>query len=326
MKFEFDVLKTAKEAILEEAESVRKFSDLLDDSFLEAVKLILKNKRKLIISGTGKSGIIGQKIAATLTSTGTPAFFLSPTEALHGDLGYVGNGDLLILISKSGESDELNQIMPYFKSNNNSIIAIVGDKSSTLALNSDVTLWIGSFKEICPNNLAPTTSTTITTVLGDVIAYIIMKIRNFTDEDFAKYHPGGQLGKKLLLKVKDLMHKDEQIPQVNAGSSIKDAIFEISAKRLGFTLVMDNNDVSGILTDGDLRRLFGDEIDIAVTRVSDVMTLNPKSINENKLAVNALAKMEEFKITSLIVYDDNNVLSGVIHIHDILKIGLKSSN
>ncbi len=315
-----NILASAKKTILSESQSIAKLSDYLDNNFYEAVTMIYNLKGRLIITGIGKSAIIAQKIVATLNSTGTPAFFLHASEAIHGDLGMIQEGDGIICISKSGNSPEIKVLVPLLKRFGNKLIAITGNSTSFLGKEAHFTLNTFVETESCPNNLAPTNSTTAQLVMGDALAVCLMEMRSFTAEDFAKYHPGGALGKKLLLRVLDLLDASKK-PLVNPDSSVKDVIVEISEKRLGVAAVIENNIVVGIITDGDIRRMLNKTETISGLTALDIMTVNPKTIKSTDMVVDALNTMEDFSITQLVVVD-NGEYKGVIHLHDILKEGI----
>jgi len=315
------VVSIEKKAIsdLEKRFSEKNFSR----SFTEAVELIYKCKGKVIITGIGKSGIIAQKIVATLNSTGTHSIFLHSGDSIHGDLGVVRKEDVAIIISKSGDTDEIKQLIPNFKIMNIKIIAIVGDIKSDLAGLSDIVLDASVKEEACPHNLAPTSSTTAAVVLGDALAISLLQKRDFTSDNFAFLHPGGNLGKRLLLKVGDIMSKDENIPMVKNSDTLKEVIYMISSKRLGCTCVTDKNKVSGIITDGDIRRLLEKNIDsLKSIKAKDIMNPNPKIISKDMLALSALELMEKNKITQLIVGDKSKKPLGIIHMHRLLEEGL----
>ncbi|MBA4154177.1 KpsF/GutQ family sugar-phosphate isomerase [Flavobacterium sp.] len=314
------ILATAKETILSESKAISKLSELLTDDLADCVRLIYESKGRLIVTGIGKSAIIAQKIVATLNSTGTPSLFLHASEAVHGDLGMVQPNDIIICISKSGNSPEIKILVPILNRFGNTLIAMTGNLSSFLAKNSTYVLDTTVEKEACPNNLAPTNSTTAQLVMGDCLAVCLMEIRNFKSEDFAKYHPGGALGKKLLLRVKDMLD-DSRKPMVQADATIQTVIFEISEKRLGVTAVIENDKIIGIITDGDIRRMLSKTETITGIKARDIMTVNPKMIQSDDMVVKALNIMEDFSITQLIVSDDS-IYKGVIHLHDILKEGI----
>jgi len=314
------ILATAKETILSESKAISKLSELLTDDLADCVRLIYESKGRLIVTGIGKSAIIAQKIVATLNSTGTPSLFLHASEAVHGDLGMVQPNDIIICISKSGNSPEIKILVPILNRFGNTLIAMTGNLSSFLAKNSTYVLDTTVEKEACPNNLAPTNSTTAQLVMGDCLAVCLMEIRNFKSEDFAKYHPGGALGKKLLLRVKDMLEESRK-PMVQADATVQTVIFEISEKRLGVTAVIENDKIIGIITDGDIRRMLSKTETITGITARDIMTINPKMIQSNDMVVKALNIMEDFSITQLIVSDDS-IYKGVIHLHDILKEGI----
>ncbi|WP_396148764.1 SIS domain-containing protein [Flavobacterium sp.] len=314
------ILATARETILIESQAISKLADLLTNDFVESVQLIYQSKGRLIVTGIGKSAIIAQKIVATLNSTGTPSMFLHASEAVHGDLGMVQPDDVVICISKSGNSPEIKILVPILNRFGNTLIAMTGNLTSFLAKNSQFVLDTTVEKEACPNNLAPTNSTTAQLVMGDCLAVCLMEMRNFKGEDFAKYHPGGALGKKLLLRVKDMLDESKK-PTVAPDSNVQTVIFEISEKRLGVTAVVENDKIIGIITDGDIRRMLSKTETITGIKARDIMTKNPKMIQPNDMVVEALNTMEDFSITQLIVAEDDTY-KGVIHLHDILKEGI----
>ncbi len=314
-----DIVGCGKKVIEEEIEGLKNLRDSLDSSFAKAVDLLYNCKGKVVLTGIGKSGHIARKIASTLASTGTPAHFLHPSEALHGDLGVIDKGDVVIAISNSGESAEVVNLIPYIKMLGVPLIAITNKPDSTLAQRSDVHLFLNVDKEACPLQLAPTTSSTATLVLGDALAMTLLQLRGFTQRDFALRHPAGSLGRKLRL-VRDLYHTGDEVPVVDEGTPMKEVILEISSKGFGATAVVNGKgELVGIITDGDLRRFVkgGGDFDGSVAR--DVMTPNPKTARANDLALEALRKMEEHKITVLIVVDEKNRPEGIIHMHDILR-------
>lgn len=315
-----NIIESAKNTLLSESQSIAKLTDYIDDSFVEAVQLIYNSKGRLIVTGIGKSAIIAQKIVATMNSTGTPSMFLHASEAIHGDLGMVQDGDVVICISKSGNSPEIKVLVPLLKRFGNKLIAITGNTTSFLGKEAHFTLNTFVESEACPNNLAPTNSTTAQLVMGDAMAVCLMKMRDFKAEDFAKYHPGGALGKKLLLRVNDMLDTNRK-PMVLPGSSIKNVIVTISEQRLGVTAVIDDNKVVGIITDGDIRRMLNKTETISGLTAKDIMTINPKTIKTTDMVVDALNIMEDFSITQLVVID-NGEYKGVIHLHDILKEGI----
>jgi arabinose-5-phosphate isomerase len=314
------ILASAKKTILSESESIANLVQFLDDDFAKATEIIYNTKGRVVVTGIGKSALIAAKIVATLNSTGTPSLFLHAAEAIHGDLGMVQPGDVVICISKSGNSPEIKVLAPLLKRDGNILIGMTANKNSFLGKESDYVLNAYVEHEACPLNLAPTNSTTAQLVLGDALAVCLMEMRNFKSEDFAKYHPGGALGKKLLLRVMDMLD-DTHKPQVSPDSSIKTAIVEISEKRLGVTAVIENNKVVGIITDGDIRRMLNDRDNIAGVTAADIMTKNPKTIRSAEMASEALNTMENFAITQLVVVD-NDEYKGILHLHDILKEGI----
>ena len=314
------ILNTAKKTFLSESNSIAKLIDLLDGNFANATEIIFNSKGRIIVTGIGKSAIIAQKIVATFNSTGTPSVFLHASEAIHGDLGMVQKEDVVICISKSGNSPEIKVLMPILKHFGNDLIAITGNMTSFLAKNAKYILNTTVDSESCPLNLAPTNSTTAQLVMGDALAVCLMELRNFTNEDFAKYHPGGALGKKLLLRVKDMIENSLK-PMVDSKASIKEVIFEISEKRLGVTAVIENNTVLGIITDGDIRRMLEKYDDFSHLKASDIMTKNPKKIQLDDMVVEAFNIMEDFSITQLVVVEHEEY-KGILHLHDILKEGI----
>jgi arabinose-5-phosphate isomerase len=319
------ILEEARRVIKTEAEALLAMMERIDASFERAVELILAGKGRVVVSGMGKSGLIGQKIASTMASTGTPALFLHPAEGIHGDLGMIMTGDVVIAISNSGETEEVLRILPAIKRLGASLVAMSGNPASTLACASDVFLDVSVAEEACPLGLAPTASTTATLAMGDALAVSLLVRRGFKAEDFAIFHPGGALGKKMLLLVKDIMHTGDALPLVHEDTLMKDALFEITAKGLGVTGVRSGNgDLKGVITDGDLRRALEKGYNILNQRASELMKLDPKRINSRELAAAALQIMERHSITSLFVFDDDGSLSpcGIIHLHDILKSGI----
>ncbi|WP_142933568.1 KpsF/GutQ family sugar-phosphate isomerase [Balnearium lithotrophicum] len=312
-----EILKEGRRILKEEARALQKLAELLDENFERAVQIIYRTQGRVILTGVGKSGLICKKIAATLSSTGTPAFFLHPTDAAHGDLGMVRGEDTVIAVSNSGETAELLSIVPIIKSFGIPVIAITSNPKSTLSRISDVTINLHVEREACPLNLAPTTSTTLTLALGDAIAGALMKLKGFTPEEFKRYHPGGKLGIRLS-KIGEIMRRGEEIPKVYPETPVKKVIFEVSAKKLGATLVLDRREnLVGIITDGDLRRAFekGYNLD---SKAQEIMTRNPKVIREDVFAEEALKIMEKNKITVLPVLNRQNKVVGIIHLHDIL--------
>ena len=314
------IIEAAKRSISEQGDAIKNIVNFLDDSFAEAVELILKSNGRVIITGIGKSAIIANKIVATLNSTGTPSIFMHAADAIHGDLGLVQKKDIIICISKSGNTPEIKVLVPLLKRAGNPLIAITGNKNSFLGEESDFVFNSYVDKEVCPNNLAPTTSTTAQLVIGDALAVCLLQMKDFSSDDFAKYHPGGALGKKLFLTVRDLAMKNEK-PNFGLKSNIKDVIIEISEKRLGVSAVIEQNKIKGIITDGDLRRMLAKTENFTNLSAIDIMTKNPKSIDINAMAVDAMQLMEKHQITQLLV-TDNEMYAGVIHLHDLMKEGI----
>lgn len=319
-----NILDIAKKVLKIEAEAVSAMIEKLNSDFEKAVEIIFSSKGRVVVTGMGKSGLIGKKIAATLASTGTPAFFMHPAEASHGDLGMVTPDDVMIAISNSGETEELVNLIPYLKRFDVKLISLTGRPDSILSRSADVSLDISVEEEACPMGIVPTASTTAALAMGDALTVALLMKRGFKEEDFAMFHPGGILGKKLLIKVKDLMHTGDSIPVVLPHVSMTEAIIEISSKRLGVTIVADEDrKIRGVITDGDLRRgiqKWGKSF--FEMKAEEVMTENPKTISEEELAVKALSIMENYSITSLIVPDGDGKARGLIHLHDILKKGI----
>ncbi len=319
------ILAEAKRVIMVEAQAVAALAERLDASFQQSVELILASKGRVVVTGMGKSGLIGQKIASTMASTGTPAFFLHPAEGIHGDLGMIMTGDVVIAISNSGETDELLRILPSIKRLGAHLIAMSGNPDSTLAKAGDLFLDVSVKEEACPLGLAPTASTTATLAMGDALAVALLVERGFKAEDFAIFHPGGSLGKKLLLRVEDMMHSGSAIPLVTEGTLMKEALFEITAKGLGITGVTDTEGtLLGVITDGDLRRALERGEDILQATAGQLMKRGAKRIVRRELAAAALQIMERFSITSLFVFENeqDQAPCGVIHLHDLLKAGI----
>ncbi|WP_456422815.1 KpsF/GutQ family sugar-phosphate isomerase [Lutibacter sp.] len=314
------ILENAKLTILAESEAIANLVNFLNDDFKNAVKFIHNSKGRVIVTGIGKSAHIASKIVATLNSTGTPSIFMHAADAIHGDLGIIQKNDVVICISKSGNTPEIKVLLPLIKNYGNKIIAITGNTQSFLGMNAHFTINSYVEKEACPNNLAPTTSTTAQVVIGDALAVCLLELNNFSSNDFAKYHPGGALGKKLYLRVRDLIEKNE-IPQVTLTTPIKDVIIEISKKRLGCTAVIEKNKIIGIITDGDLRRMLKDNSDISHLIAKDIMSENPKTIKIDAMAIKALETMENNNITQILVEKNSNYV-GVVHLHDLLKEGI----
>jgi arabinose-5-phosphate isomerase len=315
-----NIRKYAADTIQSEIDAMQKMHDFVDDAFVKSVILMHEAKGRVVITGIGKSAIIAQKIVATMNSTGTPALFMHAADAIHGDLGMIQPDDVVILISKSGESPEIKALLPFIKNFGNKVIAICGNKGSYLATHADHFINTTVDAEACPNNLAPTTSTTAQMVMGDALAVSLLQLKGFSDRDFAKFHPGGNLGKRLYLKVKDLSSKNAQ-PQVNASASLREIIIEISSKYLGATAVMDDGQLMGIITDGDLRRMLETNENPTQLIAKDIYSKNPKSIEATELAVQALELMREKDITQLIV-TENGAYAGMIHLHDLVREGL----
>lgn len=315
-----NLLALAKKTMLSESQSIAKLTDYLTDDFVKAVEIIFQSKGRLVVTGIGKSAIIAQKMVATYNSTGTPSMFLHAAEAIHGDLGMVQSNDTVICISKSGNSPEIKALIPILKRFGNKLIAITGNMTSFLAKESNFVLNTTVDQESCPINLAPTNSTTAQLVMGDAIAVCLMEMRGFKSDDFAKYHPGGALGKKLLLRVSDMLDKSHK-PMVASDSSIKNVIFEISEKRLGVTAVVENERVIGIITDGDIRRMLNNNDTFSHLTAKDIMTKNPKTIPYAAMVVTAFNILEDFAITQLVVENEGKY-AGVLHLHDILKEGI----
>lgn len=315
-----NILKLAKETIALESKSIENLAHLIDNDFADAVELIYNSKGRVIITGIGKSAIIATKIVATLNSTGTPAVFMHAADAIHGDLGLILKDDVVICISKSGNTPEIKVLVPLIKNANNKMIAITGNKDSFLGQQADFILNAYVEKEACPNNLAPTTSTTAQLVMGDALAVCLLDLRGFSSKDFAKYHPGGALGKKLYLRVQDLSSANQK-PKVNLNTNVKQVIIEISEKMLGVTAVVENEKIVGIITDGDLRRMLTKVDDFTKLTAQDIMSANPKRIAEEAMAVEAMELMENSGISQLLV-EHNGKYAGVVHLHDLIKEGI----
>ena len=317
-----DFIESGLRTIKMEVEAVGLLSSRVDQQFRIACETILACQGRVIVTGMGKSGHIGNKIAATLASTGTPAFFVHPGEASHGDLGMITRTDVVIAISNSGNTNEIVTLLPLIARLGIPLISMTGDEQSQLAKAACANLDVSVTIEACPLNLAPTTSTTVTLVMGDALAIALLEARGFNAEDFAFSHPSGALGRKLLLRVKDIMHEGDQIPVVSADKTLQDALIEMTQKGLGMTTIMsDDAKLVGIFTDGDLRRIIDLKVDFATTSVSDVMSANPKTIPQNMLAAEALTIMEKASITALIVEEEDHI-TGVLHLHDILRAGV----
>jgi arabinose-5-phosphate isomerase len=316
-----DYTKIAKQTLRSEAEAILRLQDFINEDFIKSLHLIKEAAGRLVVTGIGKSAIIGQKIVATLNSTGTPAIFMHAAEAIHGDLGMIQPEDVVLCISKSGNTPEISVLIPFFKQQGNKFIALVGNTNSFLAKEADVVINCTVEREACPNNLAPTCSSTAQLAMGDALATCLIELRGFTSKDFAKYHPGGILGKRLYIKVKDL-YKFNEIPKVSPTAPMPEVILEISGKRLGVTAVIENGKLAGAITDGDLRRMLQKYPDYSHLLAKDVMTQHPKTISEDILAVEALEIMKAKNITNLFVVDHLERYLGVLHIHDIIKEGI----
>lgn len=320
-----EILDAARKVIQIEAEAVAALAARLDDSFARAVEMVLACSGRVVVTGMGKSGLICQKMAATMASTGTPTIFLHPAEGVHGDLGMLMKGDVVIAVSNSGETEEISRILPTIKRMGLPLISMTGNPASTLARAGDVFLDISIKEEACPLQLAPTASTTVTLAMGDALAVALLLQRGFREEDFAMYHPGGALGKRLLLRVEDLMHVGEDVPTVNVNTPLKDALYVISSKKLGITGVIDDRgDLVGVFTDGDLRRKIEQGIEVLNRPIGELMAGKPKRILRTNLAAKSLQRMEEHQITSLFVFEseEDQKPIGIIHLHDLLKAGV----
>ena len=316
-----EVIETAKNTIKIEHQAIKGLLDSIDEQFVDIVKLIKSSKGRLVITGIGKSAIIGQKIVATLNSTGTASLFMHAADAIHGDLGMIQEGDNIICISKSGETPEVKALVPLIKQMNTPLIAMVSRKDSFLGKNADYILHTPLEKEADPNNLAPTTSTTLQIVMGDALATALLKTKGFSPRDFAQFHPGGSLGKQLYLKVSDIYPNNEQ-PQINGNANLKEIILEITSKRLGCAVVLnEDGSVAGIVTDGDLRRMLERNTETANITAKDIMSSNPKTVEHTTLAVKALEVMRSNSISQLIIVDNGKYL-GIVHIHDLIKEGI----
>ncbi|CAH0996005.1 Arabinose 5-phosphate isomerase KdsD [Emticicia aquatica] len=320
-KLEKKIQSVAKKVLQDEAEAILSLKSYIDEHFESCVNAILNSKGRLIITGIGKSAIIGQKIVATMNSTGTPAIFMHAADAIHGDLGMIQDDDIVLCISKSGDTPEIKVLVPLLKRFGNQLIAMVSNVSSYLAKNSDYILNAHVEREACPLNLAPTTSTTAALALGDALAMCLLEVRDFSSRDFAKYHPGGSLGKKLYLKVRDIFPHNA-VPKVLENADIQTVILEMTSKRLGATSVVnEKNELMGIITDGDLRRMLNNQKDFSTLQAKDIMNATPKVISPEEYAANALAIMQRQSITQLVVMEDKVAL-GFVHLHDLLKEGL----
>jgi arabinose-5-phosphate isomerase len=314
------IIELAKTTLNIEADSIRNLQNYINNDFVETVKLIGTSKGRVVITGIGKSAIIAQKIVATMNSTGTPAIFMHAADAIHGDLGTIQRDDVVICISKSGNTPEIKVLVPLLKHGGNKLIALVGNTDSYLAIQADHILNCSVEKEACPNNLAPTSSTTAQMAMGDALAVCLLDYKDFSSKDFAKYHPGGALGKKLYLKVGDISGQNQK-PTVAPDAAIKSVILEISSKRLGATAVVENDKLVGVITDGDLRRMLEKSDSVGSLKASDIMNTTPKQIDAGELAVNAMQLLEKYNITQLIVTDKGKY-HGFVHLHDLLKEGI----
>ncbi len=320
-KIEKKIIEIAKKVLTDESEAIKSLISTIDDKFEQIIYAILASKGKIVLTGIGKSAIIAQKISATLNSTGQKAVFMHATDAMHGDLGIIDNEDIIIFLSKSGNTPEIKVLMPLLKRSGNKIIALVSNVESYLAKNSDYVINAHVDSEACPLNLAPTTSTTVALALGDALAVCLLEARDFSKKDFAKHHPGGSLGKKLYLRVSDI-YPNNDLPKVQDSADIQSVILEMTTKRLGSTAVVDQNgDLVGIITDGDLRRMLKNTKDFSSLQAKDIMGKSPKIIHPEEFAVNALVKMQDMNITQLVVVESKKVL-GFVHLHDLLKEGL----
>ena len=320
-----EILKRGKKVIDIEGKTVLSLQERINDQFVKAIKLISNCTGRVIISGIGKSGIIARKIVSTMNSTGTPALFLHPSDAVHGDVGIIRKDDVFICISNSGSTAEMVRLIPIIKRIGVTIIAMIGNTNSYLAEQADVFLDISVEEEACPLNLAPTSSSTATLVIGDALAVTLLEEKNFTKEDFAFYHPAGSLGKRLLMKIEDIMTRGDDVPVVGTETPLKDTILTITKKRLGATCVIDKTGkLSGIVTDGDLRRVLQNTENLTNLTAKDIMTSEPKVIKSNILAASALTMMEQYNITQLIVIDEQSKPIGMVHIHELVKSGISS--
>ncbi len=318
-----EIIAKGREVIRIEAEAVANLSKSINENFVKAVEMLNQCQGRIVVTGMGKSGLVARKIVATFNSTGAPAIYLHPTDALHGDLGMVRKDDVVIFISKSGETQEIANLLPWLKRLKVKLIAMTGS-SGKLASECDIALDISVKEEACPHDLAPTASTTATLAMGDALSVALLQKKNFSAEDFANLHPGGSLGKRLSLELKEIMIKGEKIPMVHEDASFKDVILEMTSKRLGTTCVVnEENILKGIITDGDLRRLLEKTLDIKNLIAKDVMTKAPKVIKPSALASLALQQMENYKITTLIVINDENKPAGIVHLHDLINLGLR---
>ncbi|MBP1631023.1 MAG: D-arabinose 5-phosphate isomerase [Bacteroidetes bacterium] len=321
MKTAEEIKRIANETISQEALAIENLNNYINDDFVKVVELIFNSKGRVIVSGIGKSANIGTKIVSTLNSTGTPSVFMHAADAIHGDLGIIQPEDIIICISKSGDTPEIKVLIPLIKNAGNKLVAIVGNMNSALAKGADYCLNSYVEREACPNNLAPTSSTTAQLVMGDALAVALLECRGFTSRDFAKYHPGGALGKRLYLKVSNL-YPNNETPHVTPQTPLSEALLEITSKRLGCAAVIENDMIVGVITDGDLRRMLSNNLPINELKAEDIMTKNPKTINKSEFAITALDVMKNHSITQLLVVNDKNKYVGVIHLHDLLREGI----
>jgi arabinose-5-phosphate isomerase len=303
-----------------ESKAIANLKNLINSDFEKSVNFIFNSKGRVVITGIGKSAIIANKIVATMNSTGTPAIYMHAADAIHGDLGNIQKEDTVICISKSGNTPEIKVLVPFIQNYGNKIIALTGNPASFLATNADFVLNCAVEKEACPNNLAPTTSTTAQLVMGDALAVCLLDLKDFSSRDFAKYHPGGALGKRLYLRVNDLISKND-LPTVTSETNVKDVIIEISEKRLGATAVIDDNKIKGMITDGDIRRMLEKHHDISSLTAKDIMTVNPKTLDADAMAIDALNTLEKHGITQILVVNKEAYV-GIIHLHDLIKEGI----
>ncbi len=315
------IIKSGRQTLQIEIEAMQELYESIGENFANVVQVIAQSKGRLVVTGIGKSANVATKIVATLNSTGTPAIFMHASDAIHGDLGIIQKEDIVLMLSKSGNTPEIKVLIPLIKNFGNKIIGITANAQSYLAKNADYLLHTPMQKEACPNNLAPTTSTTLQMAMGDALAIALLEYKGFNERDFAKYHPGGTLGKKLYLRVSDLIVNNEK-PQSRPDDSIKDVIIEITKKRLGATAIIDNNQLTGIVTDGDVRRMLQQETNLSQIKAADIMSANPKKILMDALAVKALKTMQTHNISQLIVIDQQGNYQGMIHLHDLIKEGI----
>ncbi len=315
------IIKSGRQTLQIEIEAMQELYESIGENFANVVQVIAQSKGRLVVTGIGKSANVATKIVATLNSTGTPAIFMHASDAIHGDLGIIQKEDIVLMLSKSGNTPEIKVLIPLIKNFGNKIIGITANAQSYLAKNADYLLHTPMQKEACPNNLAPTTSTTLQMAMGDALAIALLEYKGFNERDFAKYHPGGTLGKKLYLRVSDLIVNNEK-PQSRPDDSIKDVIIEITKKRLGATAIIDNNQLTGIVTDGDVRRMLQQETNLSQIKAADIMSTNPKKILMDALAVKALKTMQTHNISQLIVIDQQGNYQGMIHLHDLIKEGI----